>query len=621
MKTVLEQLNESTRACFLGVLAAAFYMATPDSSLAQVPGVINYQGRVVVNGTNFTGTGQFKFALVDGTGATTFWSNDGTASGEPATAVSVSVTKGLYSVLLGQSPMVAISPAVFTNADVRLRVWFDGGNGMLQLAPDQRIGAVGYALAVPGSGVVGSIPDAQLGGVVNIDPTGINDGLLGPALSFGARYSGEGIASKRTAGGNQNGLDFYADWVSRMSISHEGKVGIGIANPQANLTVHNPGSADPISALDIDVASFGTSSNAAASHYLRMRDMGAGTAFIFTGDGKLGVGTGTPQENLEVAGRVVVADSANANPKAGTIRWTGTDFQGYDGGRWLSLTIPPPVGMVLVPSGTFTMGSAAMGGDAIPEHQVTLSSFCLSRCEVTYALWCAVRQWALANGYFFQNAGREGNTGTDGATPTANSGQPVTSVSWRDAIVWCNARSAKEGLASVYTYTNAAIRDSRNSNATACDNAVFNQDLNGYRLPTEAEWQYAARYIDGWSWTAGDYASGAGFNYSNEPACDAVAWYSANSSNTTHAAGTKKPNQLGIFDMSGNVREWCWDWYAAYSSDPATNPTGPLTGSYRLTPAGALGTSPIGLVCSRRTAWETTRVDTYVGLRCARNAQ
>jgi len=535
---------------------AAFALLTT-SSFAQVPGIINYQGRVMVNGTNFTGTGQFKFALVDGgtnlsrqataiahrtgqfvtsvdvtdggagyvsapgvafsggggsgaaahsligggvvtsivvdaagTGYTsdpsvviaappanmsyrTFWSN-GTS------AVSVPVTKGLYSVLLGDTSLTnmeaAVPAAVFTNTDVRLRVWFsDGVSGFQQLNPDQRIGAVGYALmaaSVPGTGIIGGI---------------------------------------------------------------------------------------------------------------------------------------------------TVGATADASPTAGTIRWTGTDFQGYDGSQWHSLIAPAPAGMVLVPGGTFTMGWAGL---ATNEHQVTLSSFYLARHEATYALWHAVRQWALANGYHFENAGREGNDGTDGAAPTpAASSEPVTRVSWRDVIVWCNARTEKEGLAPVYTYTNAVVRDSRYGNRTACDNAVFNAGNNGYRLPTEAEWEYAARYVDGYSWTPGDYPSGAAFNYSNAPACDAVAWYGDNSSNKTHTVGTKKPNQLGISDMTGNVREWCWDWYAAYSSAAVTNPVGPTSGSYRIERGGSWNTSPQGLPCARR-SWIFPDHRIYSkGFRCARNAQ
>ncbi len=130
-------------------------------AFAQVPGVINYQGRVVVNGTNFTGTGQFQFALVNGAGGATLWSN-GTS------AVSVPVDKGLYAVLLGDAalPNMTVIPAgVFANSDVRLRVWFDGGSGLQQLSPDQRIAAVGYALVaatVPASGITGTLSDGQL---------------------------------------------------------------------------------------------------------------------------------------------------------------------------------------------------------------------------------------------------------------------------------------------------------------------------------------------------------------------------------------------------------------------------------------------------------------------------
>jgi hypothetical protein len=126
------------------------FLAT--SAPAQVPQLINYQGRVAVGTTNFNGTGQFKFALVNATGTTSYWSNDGSSVGgsQPTAAVSLTVTKGLYSVLLGDTSlanMTAIPNSVFSNADVRLRVWFnDGTNGSQLLSPDQRIAAVGYAL-------------------------------------------------------------------------------------------------------------------------------------------------------------------------------------------------------------------------------------------------------------------------------------------------------------------------------------------------------------------------------------------------------------------------------------------------------------------------------------------
>jgi hypothetical protein len=129
---------------------------------AQVPQLINYQGRVTVGTTAFNGTGQFKFALVNSTGSTSFWSNDGSsASGsQPTQAVSLTVANGLYSVLLGDATianMTVVPGTIFANADVRLRVWFnDGTNGWQQLTPDQRIAAVGYAL------MAGNVPDGAI---------------------------------------------------------------------------------------------------------------------------------------------------------------------------------------------------------------------------------------------------------------------------------------------------------------------------------------------------------------------------------------------------------------------------------------------------------------------------
>ena len=127
---------------------------------AQVPGLINYQGRVAVGGVNFDGSGQFKFALVNADGSFTHWSNDGTFGGEPAAAVTLPVVKGLYSVLLGDTTltnMQSIPSFAFENDDVRLRVWFnDGTHGFQQLTPDQRIAAAGYAM------MAANVPDGSI---------------------------------------------------------------------------------------------------------------------------------------------------------------------------------------------------------------------------------------------------------------------------------------------------------------------------------------------------------------------------------------------------------------------------------------------------------------------------
>ena len=137
-----------------------------------MPPLLNFQGRIVIGGVSYNGVGQFQFALVDGTGATTYWSNDGNSSGgsEPAAAISLTLTNGLYSVLLGDTTVAGmtqpLNSSLFTNADVRLRVWFnDGTHGFEQLAPDQRIASAGYALlADTANNFNGSISSAQLPG-------------------------------------------------------------------------------------------------------------------------------------------------------------------------------------------------------------------------------------------------------------------------------------------------------------------------------------------------------------------------------------------------------------------------------------------------------------------------
>ena len=162
---------------------------------AQVPQIINYQGRALVGSTNFNGTGQFKFALVNANGSTTFWSNDGTSSGggEPTNAVSLGVSNGLYSVLLGDTAitnMTAIPPSVFNNSDVRLRVWFnDGTHGSQLLTPDQRIASVGYAVTAASAA---SVPAAGLTGTVPVTSGGTGAATAGGALANlgGASTSG-----------------------------------------------------------------------------------------------------------------------------------------------------------------------------------------------------------------------------------------------------------------------------------------------------------------------------------------------------------------------------------------------------------------------------------------------
>jgi len=268
--------------------------------------------------------------------------------------------------------------------------------------------------------------------------------------------------------------------------------------------------------------------------------------------------------------------------------------------------------MITVPGGTF------VHTDGTQSFNHTISSFQIGEYEVTYELWYTVYQWAIANGYQFANLGREGNDGINGEAPTHAKYEPVSYINWRDMIVWCNAYSEIMDYTPCYTYNDLVIKDSQDSNATACDNAICDWTANGYRLPTEGEWQYAASYKDGIDWTRYDYASGAIAYHNNAVATGDVAWYSGNSENTSHTVGKRNPNSLTIYDMSGNIWEWCWDWYDFYPTTSQTDYRGALTGLMRISRGGSWSRDSKFLSVGYRDACYSYYKDDHIGFRVAR---
>ncbi len=237
--------------------------------------------------------------------------------------------------------------------------------------------------------------------------------------------------------------------------------------------------------------------------------------------------------------------------------------------------------MVLIPGGEFTMGSDGQQ-DAEPAHKVTVSPFYMDRYEVTQAFYERLMDKNPARRKGEQN--------------------PVERVRWTDTLKFCNARSAEEGLTPCY-----------NLETWTCD---FSAD--GYRLPTEAEWEYACR-----AGSPGDYYFDGG-----PERLDACAWYRGNAGRKHHPVGQKEPNAFGLFDMAGNVREWCNDWYAvdAYSADPVTDPHGPASGEKTVLRGGAFSSSAESCTSWSRYCDEPGFTDACVasddyGFRCVRRAK
>jgi formylglycine-generating enzyme required for sulfatase activity len=256
-----------------------------------------------------------------------------------------------------------------------------------------------------------------------------------------------------------------------------------------------------------------------------------------------------------------------------------------------------PDDFVLVKGGTFTMGSPASEPERQTDeaqHRVTVGDYYIAKSPVTQ------REYSLLMGN----------------NPSEFNGDnlPVETVSWFDAVRFCNARSVQEGLTPAYTISGSGNEVS---------NVTWNRSANGYRLPTEAEWEYACRAGTTTPFNIGNNITDREANcynhygYNNNSSGRTIGGYRGR----TTSVNSYRANSWGLFDMHGNVADWCWDWYGEYGASAQTNPAGPATGSLRINRGGGWNDFPKHIRSAYRAATPPDNGSFNLGFRLVRNAQ
>ena len=540
----------------LSALGASFAHAAPP--------LISYSGQVSVDGQPYTGTGFFKFAFVDANGQFSYWSHDGTstAGSEPTGQVSVPVSAGLYSVMLGDTAltgMSAIAESIFANHnDVHLRIWFSDGQGFEQLTPDRRFASVPYSLGANGTSTANLVSSSsnesnatqhitEAGGYVRL----IADGpgtpsstlvLLNGDTAEVLAYVGDNVGLLEYSFG-EHGFELPKTFDSfRQTLIGPGSVRLIATTGSksfANLRVHRANGRDH---LDLDGgAASGSEPPAIVSIPKEQTVVLGGKTTLFVSASGDNLTYQWKKNGQSITGGTSAALTFNeARPQdSGNYTVVVGNTDGNVTSSVAQLVVDTL--MKAVATGTYRI-------NADPDntgHEIALSTYLIDMYEVRMSYWEEVYEWATQNGYAFTNPGL--NTDPSGVPQSGD--HPVHSISWYDCVKWANARSEKDGFLPCY-YTDENRTTVYRSGEINLTNFHVDWTASGYRLPTEAEWEVAARggrVSNKYAWGNSPFPSKA--NY-----VDTRIGKSA-------AVGTFDPNGYGIHDIGGNLYEWTWDWY------------------------------------------------------------